>query len=247
MAGEIAARDQEIQRWSRRYSEELGALHAELAGLQKSMHVCTEERQVLRAEVASHVAVRTLIEQRVEALEHAASQTEHELKEQVSRLERALLLADLRRGTERSARRRTRRDARLILSSGLLDCNWYRSAYPDLQGVPDHVAAVHYMRHGAAEGRNPNPIFNTNWYLATYRDVAEAGINPLVHYVCWGSTEGRDPGPDFSTIGYLQANTDVAIAGTEPLLHFLRFGAAEGRQPKPQLDPASFVRHAGQV
>jgi len=40
------------------------------------------------------------------------------------------------------------------------------------------------------EGRNPNPVFDSRWYLATYSDVTEAEINPLVHYISSGASEG---------------------------------------------------------
>jgi hypothetical protein len=42
---------------------------------------------------------------------------------------------------------------------------------------------LHYLRRGPAEGRDPNPLFDTDWYLARNPDVAAAGINPLLHYL----------------------------------------------------------------
>jgi len=36
-------------------------------------------------------------------------------------------------------------------------------------------------------------LFNSQWYLQTYGDVAKAGINPAYHYVRYGSKEGRAP------------------------------------------------------
>lgn len=72
-------------------------------------------------------------------------------------------------------------------------------------------------------------LFDRDWYLATYPDVAELGIDPVRHYIGAGAREGRDPGPDFSTCEYLRGNPDVAAMGINPLGHFITRGRAEGR------------------
>ncbi len=76
-------------------------------------------------------------------------------------------------------------------------------------------------------------LFDADWYLQTYPDVAQAGLNPLRHYLEHGAAEGRDPSPLFSTRWYLQTYPDVAQAGLNPLRHYLDHGAAEGRLPRP--------------
>lgn len=81
-------------------------------------------------------------------------------------------------------------------------------------------------------------IFDSEWYLQAYPDVAEARADPLRHYMELGWREGRNPGPDFSTSAYLKANPDVAAANVNPLLHFLEFGYFEGRtSPANRLPP----------
>lgn len=72
-------------------------------------------------------------------------------------------------------------------------------------------------------------LFDRNWYLANYQDVAEAGLDPLDHYLRFGAREGRDPSPAFSTTAYLQNNPDVLEGGHNPLVHFVCYGYAEGR------------------
>ena len=72
-------------------------------------------------------------------------------------------------------------------------------------------------------------MFDTKGYLAAYRDVAQAGINPLNHYDTYGWKEGRDPARDFDSSAYLQANADVAQAGLNPLQHYLQYGLVENR------------------
>ena len=86
-------------------------------------------------------------------------------------------------------------DRRLVEKSPLFDRDWYLSASPDLAargGDP----VLHYLRWGAAEGRNPGPDFDTAAYLARNADVRERGVNPLVHYLRSGQKEGRSPKGD---------------------------------------------------
>jgi hypothetical protein len=72
-------------------------------------------------------------------------------------------------------------------------------------------------------------LFDPDWYLETYPDIAQAGFDPAMHYLKLGWLETRDPGPDFSTSGYLKANPDVARSGANPLLHYIEHGMGEGR------------------
>lgn len=117
------------------------------------------------------------------------------------------------------------------VSPGGFDADLYLSQFPDLEanGVTAETAYAHYLAFGAAEGRAPNAFFDSAWYLASNRDVAEAGVNPLQHFYAFGWLEGRDPSASFDSALYLAANPDVAAAGVNPLDHFLRFGMAEGR------------------
>jgi len=73
-------------------------------------------------------------------------------------------------------------------------------------------------------------LFDGDWYIVRYPDVAAAGIDPAVHYLESGWKEGRDPSQSFSTASYLNLNSDVAAAGINPLVHFIEFGYSEGRQ-----------------
>src|SRR6267143_1844526 len=40
------------------------------------------------------------------------------------------------------------------------------------------------------------PLFDAEWYLAIYPDVANHDINPLLHYLDAGAAEGRVAAPD---------------------------------------------------
>ncbi|WP_156824290.1 hypothetical protein [Salinimonas chungwhensis] len=78
--------------------------------------------------------------------------------------------------------------------------------------------------------------FDVSWYLQSYPDVAESGMDPAEHYLCFGAAEGRAPGPMFDSNWYLSRYPDVAESGINPLLHYVKFGLLEGRTvtPKPQ-------------
>lgn len=77
--------------------------------------------------------------------------------------------------------------------------------------------------------------FDIIWYLQSYSDVAESGMNPAEHYLCFGAEEGRAPGPLFDSNWYLSQYPDVAESGINPLLHYVKFGAQEGRTASPKL------------
>jgi GT2 family glycosyltransferase len=67
---------------------------------------------------------------------------------------------------------------------------------------------LHFLAFGAFEGRKPNPLFDPEFYLQRYSDVAEREVNPLLHYLKFGAVEGRKPHPIFpgrSLSDFLQA------------------------------------------
>jgi FMN phosphatase YigB (HAD superfamily) len=95
--------------------------------------------------------------------------------------------------------------------------------------------------HGGDDERRA--VFDPDWYLRRYPDVAKSGRDPFRHYVNHGAGEGRDPSPLFSASWYLTRYPDVAAAGLDPLTHYLRYGAEEGRDPSPIFDAKFYRRH----
>ncbi|WP_170990121.1 glycosyltransferase [Aquamicrobium sp. LC103] len=81
-----------------------------------------------------------------------------------------------------------------IKRSDLHDSAWYLANNPDVRAAGINTA-LHYLRHGASEGREPGPFFSGSDYLARNPDVKSAGINPLVHYLRHGRHEDRKYGP----------------------------------------------------
>ncbi|UQB43251.1 hypothetical protein JX580_05085 [Thiomicrospira microaerophila] len=76
-------------------------------------------------------------------------------------------------------------------------------------------------------------LFDANWYLAQYPDIAKTTLDPALHYLIYGANEGRNPSAKFNTLDYLTEYADVALDGANPLIHFIKFGQYEGRKPDP--------------
>ena len=79
---------------------------------------------------------------------------------------------------------------------------------------------------------NSSDLFDEEWYLSNYSDVAAANIDPAYHYMIFGGFEGRNPGPNFDSKGYIQTYSDVKKSGINPLVHYLKYGKDENRQLK---------------
>ncbi len=83
-----------------------------------------------------------------------------------------------------------KRQVALLNDSELFDAAWYLSTYPDVSEAGADPAQ-HYVLHGALDGRNPGPRFDTMAYYRANRDVARRGMNALVHYEMFGREENR--------------------------------------------------------
>lgn len=96
-------------------------------------------------------------------------------------LRRAKRLSALAHSEGRGRLRALARDARTIERLGLIEPAWYHERYPDVAGSGE-TAATHYLRYGAAEGRDPSPHFWTRRYLQLVPELKAAGTNPLLHF-----------------------------------------------------------------
>ncbi len=139
------------------------------------------------------------------------------------------------------------------------DTGMYLSSNPDVAKMRMNPL-LHYSKFGRKEGRLtsrhshpslPTPgttlraelvgqsgLFNEGWYLKTYPDVAEKGLDPIMHYLKFGAKESRNPSPEFDTGMYLSNNPDVAEEKMNPLLHYFKFGQQEGRLTKRPSQPS---------
>jgi GT2 family glycosyltransferase len=85
-------------------------------------------------------------------------------------------------------------------------------------------------------------LFERDWYLETYRDVAASGGDPLLHYLMHGVAEGRNPNRLFDTRWYLSAYPQVKSERTNPLVHYVLRGAKSGYDPHPFFSTKNFLR-----
>jgi hypothetical protein len=75
--------------------------------------------------------------------------------------------------------------------SGSFDHGFYLTRYPDV-AVAGENALMHYIEHGVADARDPNPEFSTHGYLSQHPELQESGENPLLHYL---RSREAEPGP----------------------------------------------------
>lgn len=100
---------------------------------------------------------------------------------------------------------------------------------------------LHYIEHGAREGRKPHPLFDGGWYLSQNSAVAARHLNPLLHYIHFGASEGCDPHPLFDTKWYLAQLPGTARLERNPLHHYLVYGACARFDPHPLFDTAWYL------
>ncbi|MFI2812269.1 glycosyltransferase [Microbulbifer sp. JSM ZJ756] len=113
---------------------------------------------------------------------------------------------------------------REIAESGLFLEDWYENQYEDLRGEGLNLWE-HFLTFGAQEGRNPNPYFDTSWYVETYGESIPDDECPLLFYARQGWKMGQNPSPKFDGTRYREEYLGGAYE-VEPLKHFL----AEGKQ-----------------
>lgn len=80
-----------------------------------------------------------------------------------------------------------RENIELIRKSKYFDKQYYLLENPTVKGD----TCKHYYYYGWKEGKSPSFIFSNDAYLKKYKDVSDAGINPLLHYLKFGKSENR--------------------------------------------------------
>jgi GT2 family glycosyltransferase len=74
-------------------------------------------------------------------------------------------------------------------------------------------------------------LFDADWYINKYPDVATYAAGPLEHFCEHGLHEYRDPGPNFDTRRYLDAVPDTALNPLPPFLRALDEGESGDERP----------------
>lgn len=123
------------------------------------------------------------------------------------------------------------------LLDGFVDVDWYSDRYPDISSAGIDPM-LHFVRFGAAEGRDPNRFFDSAWYLRRYPDIAASGMNALLHYLQVGAAELRNPNPRFDAVYYVSEHPEAAA---NPLLFHIRVGDACGYPTEQPLNISDFL------
>ena len=126
-----------------------------------------------------------------------------------------------------------------FLSEGLLDphplfcSSFYLQQNPDVRAAGVN-ALVHFLRHGDAEDRWPNPLFSPDWYRRFYNLPLHSST--LGHFVIAGASRAAKPHPLFDGDAYIARYADVREARVDPYVHYVRHGAGERRSLPASLD-----------
>lgn len=194
------------------YQQQLEEEHQKARTAQRQLEANERQyQQRLQQESEHHQQMQEHLQQRLNKLrsiseaslndaEKAKAQlAEQRLSERSRMLVMAAELQNQARGEGRQARKKIKRDHKLITQSELFDHDWYLKQYSDVAKA-NIDPLTHYLEVGAGEGRNPSAEFDTAWYLLTYHDVAVSGLNPLVHFVRFGRQEQRTPHPNLPAL-----------------------------------------------
>jgi septal ring factor EnvC (AmiA/AmiB activator) len=75
-------------------------------------------------------------------------------------------------------------------------------------------------------------LFDEDFYLRAYPDVAARKLDPICHYLLFGARELRNPNPSFNTGRYLDRYPDVRNdkKNINPLTHYILYGMRENRR-----------------
>lgn len=84
-------------------------------------------------------------------------------------------------------------------------------------------------------------LFDAQFYLSTYPDVAAVRTDPLQHFIVFGHVEGRAPNRWFSPAYYNSQLARTERAGN-PLVHYITVGEIAGLRPHPEFDPTFYRR-----
>ncbi len=75
--------------------------------------------------------------------------------------------------------------------------------------------------------------FDADFYKTAYKDVAKAGLDPLIHFVDHGWREGRNPSALFDTRYYQASYGGEFGPDVNPLYHYVTIGRERGYRTSP--------------
>jgi hypothetical protein len=125
--------------------------------------------------------------------------------------------------------------------------------HPNKAGLADEASYV----LAAIKSNLTNPLFDENYYLSVYPDVAQAVAAGTIasgydHYLQYGQYEGRNPSPYWAESWYLQENPDVAAAVktgavSSGFMHYYLYGQYENRPGLLYFNEDYYLSHNADV
>ncbi len=101
----------------------------------------------------------------------------------------------------------------LLAESGVFDAAHYLNVYPEIAAL-NVDPLLHYVEHGAQEGRKPRPDFDVEYYLSECERIGERPPNPLLHFITVGARRGLKTHPGGEPV----AVPDSLVLGIDALV-----------------------------
>ena len=109
----------------------------------------------------------------------------------------------------------------LLKESEWFDADWYLQQYPDIDSAGLN-AADHYLNFGAAEGRQPGPLFDEGYYLSQLNEPLNQPSG-FLHYLVEGKLTGLKPVRDWANVPWWwQLTLPIAPQLNLPSLRLLK-------------------------
>jgi hypothetical protein len=214
----------DVREWHAAFAAAQQARVAEKAETDRTIAALAREvKRVLAALDSSRLELAARLGEAESAHAHRAAQLELRLNRQADEIEMLMQMVENKQHEaehERFQADRLRQAAvgAVGRAAGLLDGRNTSSVWKPLR-----------LRRQAAALRNSG-IFDAEWYLRHYADVANAGIDPLRHYVEFGAREGRVPNPTLAPApGKPEAKAPAGPAPRET-----NGGTVQGRMHRPR-------------
>ncbi|HEY7391010.1 MAG TPA: hypothetical protein VH640_21005 [Bryobacteraceae bacterium] len=95
---------------------------------------------------------------------------------------------------------------------------------------------LHYVSHGAGEGRKPHPLFQPEYYARSGAGIQVGPSGFLAHFAASGA-DACNPHPLFDCKSYLSKYPEVAADDINPLAHYLSLEPGKRIQTIVKSDP----------
>lgn len=90
-------------------------------------------------------------------------------------------------------------------------------------------------------------IFDRDYYLSAYPDIAAAGVDPLAHYMGTGFLEQRRPNAHFDPVFYVKQLGLDLTERINPLLHYIAVGESARLATSHTFHPSAYLRRYPQL